>query len=101
MKPITSGNEYKLYMNETIITDQTYLIKWKDGKAVYFTHNIMNYLVTQDPFYASETEFILENLINNSSPISVVNAKDRYRFFASLDRTIANFRKHVESSLEI
>jgi len=99
-EPITSGNEYNLYINETIITDQTYLIKWKDGKAVYFTHNIMNYLVTQDPFYANETEFVLGNLMNNSSPISVVNAKDRLRFFGSLDRTIMNFRKHVEAALE-
>jgi hypothetical protein len=100
-EPVSSGNEFNMYCNDTYIADNTYLIKWKEGKAVYFSHNIMNYLVTTDPFYAEESQFVLENLFNNSSPVSIVNAKERNRFFAGLDRTIMNFRKHVESTLEM
>ena len=100
-EPVNSGNEFNMYTNDTYIADNTYLIKWKDGKAVYFSHNIMNYLLTTDPFYIEESEFVLENLLNNSSPVSVVNAKERNRFFAALERTILNFRKHVETTLEI
>jgi len=100
-EPVTTGNEYTIFMNETIITDQTFLIKWNGGKAVYFTHNIMNYLETQDPIYTQETEFFMDNLIKNSSPISIVNAKERGRYFGNIDRSILMFRKYVESALEI
>lgn len=99
--PVTAGNEFFMYFNETFISDNTYLIKWKTGKAVYFSHNILNYLLTADPFYTNETEMTLNNLFANSSPISEVNAKDRSRFFSGLERTILAFKKHVESSLEI
>ncbi|MBK9191419.1 MAG: hypothetical protein IPM77_07835 [Crocinitomicaceae bacterium] len=100
-EPVTSGNEFHMYFNETFISDNTYLIKWKDGKAVYFTHNIMNYLLTFDPVYVGEAEFMLDNLFANSSPISVVNVKERSRFFSGLERTIATFRKHIEANLEM
>lgn len=100
-EPVSSGNEFHMYFNETYISDNTYLIKWKDGKAVYFSHNIMNYLLTFDPVYVGEAEFMLDNLFANSSPISVVNVKERSRFFSGLERTIATFRKHIEANLEM
>lgn len=100
-EPVQSGNEFHMYFNETYVADNTYLVKWKDGKAMYTSHNIMNYLSTTDPFYTNETEFTLQNLFANSSPISKVNAKDRSRFFAGIDRTIQTFRKHVEATLEM
>jgi hypothetical protein len=100
-EPVSSGNEFHMYFNETFISDNTYLIKWKDGKAVYFSHNIMNYLLTFDPVYVGEAEFMLDNLFANSSPISVVNVKERSRFFAGLERTISTFRKHIEANLEL
>lgn len=96
---VTSENLFNMYFNETYISDNTYLIKWKDGKAVYFSHNILNYLLTTDPFYASESEFIMENFMNNSSPISIVNAKERNRFFGGIERTILDFKKQIEASL--
>lgn len=100
-EPPNSGNEFHMYFNETFISDNTYLIKWKDGKAVYISHNILNYLLTADPFYTSESEFTLQNLFANSSPISVVNVKERTKFFSGLERTIMTFRKHVEATLEM
>lgn len=98
-EPVSAGNEFHMYFNETFIADNTYLIKWKEGKAVYISHNILNYLLTFDPFYTIETEYTLQNLFANSSPISVVNAKDRNKFFASIEKSIDQFRKHVELRL--
>lgn len=100
-EPVNSGNEFHMYFNETFISDNTYLIKWKEGKAIYFSHNIINYLLTTDPFYTNEAEFMLENLFANSSPISVVNAKDRSRFFSSIDKSIQSFRKQIEATIEV
>lgn len=100
-EPVRSGNELHMYSNDTYIADNTYLIKWKDGAQVYLSHNIMNYLNTSDPFYIAESEFVLDKLMSNSSPISKVNVKERERFFANIERTILNFRRRVESELEV
>ncbi len=95
----SSGNEIKMYFNETFISDNTYLIKSDSGAMVYLTHNIMNYLNTTDPYYIQESEFVLDKLINNSNLISEVNTKDRNRFFAQLDQKVINLRKKMEASL--
>ncbi|UKN01133.1 hypothetical protein K6119_15495 [Paracrocinitomix mangrovi] len=99
-EPITSGNEFNMYMNETYVADNTYLIKWNTGSAVYISHNVMNYLVTFDPYYAQETERIVMMLRDNSSLISKINAKERNKFFGNLERTILNFRRKVEAELD-
>jgi len=100
-EPVTSGNEFYMYKNDTYIADNTYLIKWDGGQSVYLSHNIMNYLVTMDPFYAEESEKVLNVLRDNSSLISKTNAKERNMFFGNIERTIMNFRKKVEAELEI
>ncbi len=97
---VTSGNEFKMYSIDTFVHDNTYVAKWDEGSAVYLIHNVLNYLGAPDPFYAKESEFILEKLIENSSLISEVNSKDRERFFSNIERTILNFRRRVESELE-
>ena len=96
-----SGNEFKMYANDTFLPDNTYLTKWKGGSSVYFTHNLMNYLFTSDPYYVSESEAVLHRLVDNSSLISKENVKQRERFFAGIERTISNFRRKVEAELEL
>lgn len=98
-EPPTAGNSIDMYFNETFISDNTYLIKSNSGSSVYLSHNIMNYLNTTDPYYIQESEFVLEKLVNNSNLISKVNAKDRNRFFATLEINVRNFRKKVEAEL--
>jgi hypothetical protein len=100
-EPVTSGNKFEMYSNDTYISDNTYLIKWDTGATVYLSHNILNYLVTSDPFYAKETEQVISKLRDNSSLISKTNAKERNKFFGNIERTIQNFRKKVEAELEI
>jgi hypothetical protein len=96
----TSGNDLQMYFNETFISDNTYLVKSNAGSSVFFSHNIMNYLSTTDPYYIQESEFVLDNLLQNSNLISEVNAKDRNRFFAEIENNVRNFRKKVELELE-
>lgn len=99
-EPVEGANEFNMYSNDTYIADNTYLIKWKGGSSVYLSHNIMNYLVTMDPFYAEESEKVLSKLRDNSSLISKVNAKERNKFFGNIERTVNNFRRKVEAELD-
>ncbi|MCB9225149.1 MAG: hypothetical protein H6582_13270 [Crocinitomicaceae bacterium] len=99
-EPVTSGNEFNMYSNDTYIADNTYLIKWDSGSSVYLSHNILNYLVTTDPYYAEESEKVLTKLRDNSSLISKIDAKERNKFFGNLERTVLNFRRKVEAELQ-
>ncbi len=95
------GNEFEMYLNETINSDATFLYKSKETTGVFITHNIMNYLETSDPAYVSDTHLILEKQLANSSLISKVNEKERNNFFYDFDRTINAFRKKIEADLSI
>ncbi|MCH2233593.1 MAG: hypothetical protein MK078_05010 [Crocinitomicaceae bacterium] len=99
-EPPSSGNEFYMYSNDTYIADNTYVIDWDGGSAVYFSHNIMNYLNTTDPYYITESKFVLDKLKKNSSIITEDNAKERERFFSSIEKTIQNFRRKIEVELE-
>lgn len=99
-EPVAGSNTFNMYMNETYIADNTYLIKWDEGSSVYLSHNIMNYLVTTDPFYADETERVLIKLKDNSSLVSETNAKERNKFFGNLERTVQNLKRKIEAELD-
>ncbi|NOQ74553.1 MAG: hypothetical protein GQ574_21255 [Crocinitomix sp.] len=100
-EPVTSGNEFQMYSNDTYIYDNTYFFEWNGGSAVYFSHNIMNYLTTADPHYTKETKLILDQFTNNSCLISQANAKERNRFFGNIEQTILKVRRKIELELEI
>jgi hypothetical protein len=96
-----SGNEFQFFLNETINTDSNFYYKAKDLEGLYLTHNIMNYLQTEDPQYVQDTRFIIDKHIANSSLISVVNEKERNNFFFEFNRTINSFKKRIEADLEV
>lgn len=95
------GNDFEMYLNETINSDATFLYKSQDASGIFITHNIMNYLETSNPAYLQDTELILEKQLANSSLISKVNEKERNNFFYDFDRTINAFRRKIEADLPI
>jgi hypothetical protein len=96
-----SGNEFEMYLNETINTDGTFYYKSNDLEGIYITHNIMNYLQTEDKRYLNDTKHILDKQLANSSIVSIVNEKERNNFFYDFDRTINAFKRKIEADLEI
>jgi hypothetical protein len=95
-----SGNSFKMYTNDTFISDNTYLFHSDSGSMVYLTHNVMNYLGTTDPYYIKETEFVLDKLLQNSNLVSEVNTKDRNRFFAQIEHNIMSLRRKIELAID-
>ncbi len=95
-----SGNDFEMYLNETINSDASFLFKSKNVNGLYLTHNIMNYLETSNQEYVNDTSLILEKQLANSSLISKVNEKERNSFFFDFDRTVHAFRKKIEADLD-
>lgn len=96
-----SGNAFEMYLNETINTDSTFYYKGKELEGLYISHNIMNYLHTEDKNYVKDSKSLMEKQIANSSLISVVNEKERNNYFHEFDRTIKMFKQKITSDLEI
>lgn len=96
-----SGNDFEMYLNETINSDVTFYYQSKERKGLYLTHNIMNYLETTNESYVSDSRMIMDKQLTNSSLISIVNEKERNNFFFEFDRIIKSFRKKIESDLTV
>ena len=94
------GNQFEMYLNETINSDAAFYYESKEKRGLYVTHNIMNYLQTTDPQYVSDTKQVLDKQLANSSLISVVNEKERNNYFFEFEKTINMFRKKIEADIE-
>jgi len=93
------GNEFNVYMNETINSEATFYYETNETKGLFISHNIMNYLHTSDENYVSDTKQILDKQLANSSLISLVNEKERNSFFYDLEKMIRSFRARIEADI--
>ncbi|MEX2484425.1 MAG: hypothetical protein WED10_07695 [Brumimicrobium sp.] len=98
-QPPVDGNGYKVYLNDTINTDNTFYYKSEEQEGIYLVHNHMNFLHTTNPTYVKESKSILDKQLANSSLISQTNERERNSFFHKLDKNIELFRNKIESDL--
>lgn len=96
-----SGNDFEMYLNETINSDVTFYYMSKEHHGLYLTHNVMNYLETTNEDYVSDSRMIIDKQLANSSLISIVNEKERNNFFFEFDRSVNSFKKKIEADLAI
>ncbi len=89
-------NNYKLYHNEVLVTDNTILVKTDGRKTSYNTYNVINQLITTNPVYCDQVENSLRNLMQKSTMISGTSAKERYRFFNTLHEKVRALRARME-----
>ncbi|MFC2124812.1 helix-turn-helix domain-containing protein [Bacteroidota bacterium] len=80
-EPSGDSENFKLYYNEVILSDNTIFLKMGDLNTVHVVHNVLNILTTSDPVFCKDTMFIIERLLKNSTMISVSSEKERNRFF--------------------
>ena len=99
-KKFLPGNEppvdsnYKMYVNEVYLSDNTVLGMMGDRKIAFLTHCAVNFLATENEKFCNTTYEWFQNLIKKSSLISSVGEKDRNRFFSAVD---AKYEKLKES----
>ncbi len=86
---------FKMYFLDTYLPDNTYFVTHEQGALTYFSHNIMNFIMTQNPEYNSDTKMILDRLLNNSVQISETGHKERAKFFNALEKAIDQLRKKI------
>lgn len=89
-------NNYKLFHNEVLVTDNTILVKTDGKKTSYNTYNVINQLITANPMFCDQIENSLRNLMRKSTMISGTSAKERHRFFNILHEKVKALRIRIE-----
>ena len=89
-EPLPSDPEYRLFVNELILGDNTFMAQLDHMRITYLNHSVLFFVGTQDESF-NEAMFInLSNLIKKSTMISSVGEKQRQQFFNRLHRKIEN-----------
>jgi len=92
---------FNMYLIETYLPDNTYYVEHDNGALTYFSHNIMNFIMTHNPEYNSDTKMILDRLLDNSTLISGTSHKERTKFFNALEKAIDQLRKKINFAIEM
>lgn len=92
---------FDMYVIDTYLPDNTYYVKHDQGALTYFSHNIMNFIMTQSPDYNTDTKMILDRLLDNSVLVSKTGHKERAKFFNALEKAIDQLRKKISFALEM
>jgi transcriptional regulator with XRE-family HTH domain len=87
---------FKLYYNEFLLTDTTYLFKIGDQRIASITYNTLNLLTTTQESFCRETEDFLNNVINKSTLISTVGERERNKFFNQMEKRIVERRDYLK-----
>jgi len=90
--PAEDSGEYKMYLNEIVLGDNTFMAELGDSKITYLNHSVMYFIGSMDKKFNDSMFKNLENLMKRSTLISGTGEKERRQFFNKL-------RKKVESKM--
>ncbi|HJS56093.1 MAG TPA: hypothetical protein VJ765_16190 [Chitinophagaceae bacterium] len=73
--------EYKMYFNEVLLGDNSFLAVTDGVKMAVLTHTTFNYIMTRDVTFTENMYTHMLNQMKRSTLISEVSEKERSRFF--------------------
>jgi hypothetical protein len=86
---------YDVYINETLIGDNTVFVQSANKNITFINHNGLNFMSTQDKDFCDFTFKNLQHVIRKSTHISVVGEKERSMFFNNIRLKIHERKKHI------
>jgi hypothetical protein len=89
-------NNYRLYFNEVVMSDNTIFTSIDGNANTYMTFNIINLLITGNPVFCDQIQNNLRILMTKSTLISGTSAKERNRFFHLMQEKIKALRARIE-----
>ncbi len=85
------------FYNRLVLGENTIIVK-KQGKAIlYLAYDVLNYMVTLDESFVSDTLQKVNNLMRRSTLLSSANEKQRNIFFNLLLRKIPDSGNYIKS----
>ncbi len=98
-QPTAQSTDYKLFVNEFIIGDNSFLIILNQAKMAVLTHSSLNPIITRDQNFGNYTYDNIKNLLRKSSLISGVGERERAMFFNLIRARIKAYRENKVKTL--
>jgi plasmid maintenance system antidote protein VapI len=86
--PKPHNAEYRQFVNELILGDNTYLIELNGSKMVFLNHSVIYFAATSDLQFTNSIASNFESLEKKSTMISSSGQKERSVFFNSIRKMI-------------
>ncbi|HLO80231.1 MAG TPA: hypothetical protein VK166_04715 [Chitinophagaceae bacterium] len=97
--PSFSTGEYKLYVNDFYVGDNTFLLKTDKDIICFLILCGTNVFRTTDRVFSEYQDKFIKNIISKSSMISIVNEKERNAFFQEIYDRIRAYRENRVQTL--
>lgn len=87
-RPVATSPVYRMYVNELILGDNTYLAQLGEKSIVFLNHSVLYFVGTSDEKFTAAMVNNLKNLERKSTMISSTSEKERTMFFNTLRKEI-------------
>lgn len=86
--PHEDSGEYRLYLNEIVLGDNTFMAEIGSNKITYLNHSVLYFVGSTDQKFNEAMFSNLENLMKKSTLISGTGEKERKQFFNKLRKKV-------------
>lgn len=86
--PTEESGEYRLYLNEIVLGDNTFMAEIGPNKITYLNHSVLYFVGSTDEKFNEAMFSNLENLMKKSTLISGTGEKERKQFFNKLRKKV-------------
>ena len=97
--PSLSRGDYKLYVNDFFVGDNTHLLRLGENMICVLVHSGTNFIQTTDQKFCDYSMKFVRNIISKSAYISEIAEKDRNRFFQQIMQKVNSFRENKVQTL--
>ncbi len=91
-EPVSSSAEYRMFVNEMILGDNTFFAELDDSRITFLNHSVLFFVATKDERFNDAMHGNMDNLMKKSTMISRVGEKERAGFFNQLRNKIIEYR---------
>lgn len=93
---VTEEDNYKLYIHETYIQDNTFIAETSAYRMLYITHNMINYLYTHDMDYVNKSFAIFKSVVSTCKPINKDNPAQQNAYFKNIETFLEKAKLRIE-----
>ncbi|MDX5339274.1 MAG: hypothetical protein LPK25_09610 [Cyclobacteriaceae bacterium] len=86
--PTEDSGEYRLFLNEIVLGDNTFMAEIGPNKITYLNHSVLYFVGSTDQKFNEAMFDNLENLMKKSTLISGTGEKERKQFFNKLRKKV-------------
>ena len=94
-EPRADAPEYRLFVNELILGDNTYVAELDDTRLTFLNHSVLYFITTADERFNAAMFANLQNLIKKSTPLSTFGEKERAKFFNQIREEIKKKQSEI------